>query len=381
LLRFLKSNKGLVYIIIGNIVGAILTGGFWLLLASLQSVEEYGKTSYMISMASLASSFALLGLNTAITTFIPKGHEKIHVAANQVVLISSIIAALIVAQRDWLLGFFVVGMSFWMMSIYEFLGRKSYKQYAIANIGARGCQLLLSIVLYYLIGIPGIIIGFTISFFLFSHRYIHSIKYFNRDFSEISGKMKFALHSYSFNMSNALLMYFDKIIIPPIFGYAILGYYQLGFQFLMFLGMIPISFFQYLIPEESSGNKKTKLRIIGFGLSIGLAVLLFFLSPIIINIFFPHYQNSLDAIRVISIGIIPMMVAYVINSKFLSEGNTRGVVIGAIIYQILQITLMILLGRLIEVTGIALSVVIALTGQALFLLLYKKHSKRRSTDK
>jgi len=381
LLKFLKSNKGLVYIIIGNIVGAILTGGFWLLLASLQSVEEYGKTSYMISMASLASSFALLGLNTAITTFIPKGHEKIHVAANQVVLISSIIAALIVAQRDWLLGFFVVGMSFWMMSIYEFLGRKSYKQYAIANIGARGCQLLLSIVLYYLIGIPGIIIGFTISFFLFSHRYIHSIKYFNRDFSEISGKMKFALHSYSFNMSNALLMYFDKIIIPPIFGYAILGYYQLGFQFLMFLGMIPISFFQYLIPEESSGNKKTKLRIIGFGLSIGLAVLLYFLSPTVINIFFPHYQNSLDAIRVISIGIIPMMIAYIINSKFLSEGNTRGVVIGAIIYQILQITLMILLGRLIEVTGIALSVVIALTGQALFLLLYKKLSKRRNTDK
>ncbi len=48
-----------------------------------------------------------------------------------------------------------------------------------------------------------------------------------------------------------------------------------------------------------------------------------------------------------------MMIAYIINSKFLSEGNTRGVVIGAIIYQILQITLMILLGRLIEVTGIS----------------------------
>jgi len=376
LLKFLKSNKGLVYIILGNIFGAILTGGFWLLLASLQSVEEYGETSYMISMASLASSFALLGLNTAITTFIPKGHTKIHVAANQVILISSIIAALIVAQRDWLLGLFVVGMTFWMMSIYEFLGRKSYKQYAIANIGARGCQLLLSIIFYYLIGIPGIIIGFTVSFFLFSHRYFLSIKYFTKDFSEISGQMKFALHSYSFNMSNALLMYFDKIIIPSIFGYAILGYYQLGFQFLMFLGMVPISFFQYLIPEESSGHKKTKLRIAGFGLSIGLAALLYLLSPILINLFFPQYQNSLDAIRVISIGIIPMMIGYIINSKLLSEGNTKGVVIGAVIYQILQLSLMILLGRLIEVTGIALSVVIALSGQAVFLLFYQKWSKK-----
>ena len=376
MLKFLKSNKGLVYIILGNIFGAILTGGFWLLLASLQSVEEYGETSYMISMASLASSFALLGLNTAITTFIPKGHTKIHVAANQVILISSIIAALIVAQRDWLLGLFVVGMTFWMMSIYEFLGRKSYKQYAIANIGARGCQLLLSIIFYYLIGIPGIIIGFTVSFFLFSHRYFLSIKYFTKDFSEISGQMKFALHSYSFNMSNALLMYFDKIIIPSIFGYAILGYYQLGFQFLMFLGMVPISFFQYLIPEESSGHKKTKLRIAGFGLSIGLAALLYLLSPILINLFFPQYQNSLDAIRVISIGIIPMMIGYIINSKLLSEGNTKGVVIGAVIYQILQLSLMILLGRLIEVTGIALSVVIALSGQAVFLLFYQKWSKK-----
>jgi O-antigen/teichoic acid export membrane protein len=203
-----------------------------------------------------------------------------------------------------------------------------------------------------------------------------SIKYFKKDFSEIQGKMKFALHSYSFNMSNALLMYFDKIVIPPIFGYAVLGYYQLGFQFLMFLGMIPISFFQYLIPEESSGNKKTKLRLIGFGLSIGLAILLYSFSPLIIDILFPHYQNSLDSIRILSIGIIPMMIAYIINSKFLSEGNTRGVVIGSIIYQILQITLMITLGRLIEITGIALSVVIALSGQAIFLFIYKKISSK-----
>ncbi|MDX1372389.1 MAG: hypothetical protein R3321_07955, partial [Nitrososphaeraceae archaeon] len=66
MLKFIKSNKGLIYIIIGNVLGAIITGGFWLLLASLQSVEEYGETSYMISMASLASSIALLGLNTTV---------------------------------------------------------------------------------------------------------------------------------------------------------------------------------------------------------------------------------------------------------------------------------------------------------------------------
>jgi O-antigen/teichoic acid export membrane protein len=345
-------------------------------LASLQSVEEYGETSYMISMASLASSIALLGLNTTITTYIPKGFDKIHIAANQIILISSVILGIIVAQRDLLLGFFVIGMAFWMMSIYEFLGRKSYKQYAIANVGARAAQLVLSIILYYFIGIPGILLGFTISFFIFSYKYFLSIRYFKKDFGDIKSKMKFSLHSYSFNMSNALLMYLDKILIGPIFGYIILGYYQLGFQFLMFLGMIPISFFQYLIPEESSGNKKKKLRIRAIGISVALAALLYLLSPIIIELFFPNYEKSLTVIRILSIGIIPMMVTYIINSVFLSEGNTKGVVIGAIIYQIFQITLMLLLGKWIGVAGLASSVVISLSIQAIFLLTFKKFTSK-----
>lgn len=377
MLKFIKSNKGLLYIIVGNVLGAIITGGFWLLLASLQSVEEYGETSYMISMASLASSIALLGLNTTVTTYIPKGFEKIHVVANQIVLFTSVILGIIVAQRDLLLGFFVIGMTFWMMSIYEFLGRKSYKQYAIANAGARAAQLVLSIVLYYIIGIPGIILGFTISFFIFSYKYFISIRYFKKEFGDIKSKMKFSLHTYSFNMSNALLMYLDKIIIGPIFGYIILGYYQLGFQFLMFLGMIPISFFQYLIPEESSGNRKTKLRIVAIGISVVLALLLYLLSPIIIELFFPNYEKSLGVIRILSIGIIPMMVTYVINSIFLSEGNTKGVVIGAVIYQIFQISLMLVLGKWIGVSGLAFSVVISLSIQAVFLITFKKFVSKK----
>ena len=64
------------------------------------------------------------------------------------------------------------------------------------------------------------------------------------------------------------------------------GYYQLGFQFLMFFSMIPVSFYQYLIPEEASGKKKNKLRLFGIGLSILLTALLFVLSPYMISILF-----------------------------------------------------------------------------------------------
>src|SRR5919202_3359614 len=225
-LRILSTNKGLIYITLGNLLVAAATGALWLLLAFIQNADSYGKTNYDISMASLAANAALLGLNTTVTTFIAKGSSKIHVQSNQLILLSAGIAAIIVACFNWILGFFIISMAFWMMSTYELLGRKMYKQYAFVNIGARASQLFLSILLYYLLGIVGIAIGFTISFLIFSQRYFISTKQFSRDFSEVKNKIKFSLNIYSFNMANAFLLYFDKLVIAPLFGYAILGYYQ-----------------------------------------------------------------------------------------------------------------------------------------------------------
>jgi O-antigen/teichoic acid export membrane protein len=379
-LRFLSSHKGLIYITLGNLLGAAATGAFWLLLALIQNADEYGKTNYEISIASLAASAALLGLNTTVTTYVAKGSSKINVQANQLILISSGIAAIIVAFFNWILGCFVIGMAFWMMSTYELLGRKMYKQYAFVNIGARASQLFVSILLYYFIGVTGIAIGFIISFLIFSQRYFISTKEFSRDFSEVKSKIKFSLNIYSFNMSNAFLLYFDKLIIAPLFGYTILGYYQLGFQFLLFLGMIPISFYQYLIPEESSGLKKTRVRFLGLLVSIGLTAILFLSSPWILQYLFPHYMASLNSMRIMSIGIIPMMIVWTLNSKFLNLGDTKYVLFGSAIYLTLQIGLIFYLGSTMNVIGLALAVVLALIAQASFLFISDKHLQRKNKN-
>ncbi|HKG41193.1 MAG TPA: hypothetical protein VKA98_03575 [Nitrososphaeraceae archaeon] len=379
-MRFLSSHKGLLYITLGNLLGATATGAFWLLLAFIQDADDYGKTNYDISMASLAASAALLGLNTTVTTYLAKGSSKVHVQSNQVILISGVIAAIIVASFDWILGFFVIGMVFWMMSTYELLGRKMYKQYAFVNIGARASQLFLSVLLYYLLGIMGIAIGFTISFLIFSQRYFISARQFSMDFSELKNKIKFSLNIYSFNMSNAFLLYFDKLVIAPLFGYAVLGYYQLGFQFLLFLGMIPISFYQYLIPEESSGLKKRRLRFLGLLVSIGLTAMLFLASPWILEHLFPHYTASLNSMRILSIGIIPMMIVWTLNSKFVNIGVTKYVLFGSAIYLILQISLIFYLGKTMNVIGLALAVVLALVAQASFLFVSDKYLAQKKNN-
>lgn len=380
--RFLGAHRGLIYVTVGNLVGAAITGGFWLLLATLQTPEEYGTSNYGIAIASFSSFVVLLGLNTVVTTYLARGSTKINIEANQLVFISSIVVALIISVlHDWMLGLIVIGMAFWMMSLYEALGKKLYKQYAIINIGARGTQFLLSIILYFTMGVPGVVLGFSISFFLFSFRYFGTIRHFNfRQFSEVKGLMKFASHSYSFNMANAFFMYFDKLVIVPLFGVTVLGFYQFGFQFLMFLGMIPVSFYQYLLPEQSSSlgaasgsTKTTKVHLFGYLVSVGLAGLLFVVSPWIVDLLFPKFVDAVDVLRILSIGIVPMMVVWNLNSRFVAENHTRSVPIGSAIYLIVQISLMIGLGYSMGAPGIAIATVSALASQAVFLLVSSRY--------
>jgi O-antigen/teichoic acid export membrane protein len=380
LIGFLGAHRGLVYVTVGNLLGAAITGGFWLLLATVQTPEEYGTTNYSIAIASFASFIVLLGLNTVVTTYIAKGSTRINIETNQLVFISSIVVAVVVSiLHDWMLGLFVVGMAFWMMSLYEALGKKLYKQYALINIGARSSQLALSIILFFVIGVSGVVIGFVISFFLFSYRYFGTIRYFNfRQFSEVKGLMKFASHSYSFNMANAFFMYFDKLIIVPLFGVAVLGFYQFGFQFLMFLGMVPVSFYQYLLPEQSSSSsagsaKTTKVHIFGFLVSVALAGLLFILSPWIVDNLFPKFVDAIEVLRILSVGIVPMMVVWNLNSRFVALNHTRNVVIGSAIYLIVQISLMLELGYSMGAPGIAIATVLALVSQAVFLFLSSRY--------
>jgi O-antigen/teichoic acid export membrane protein len=375
------SHKGLVHVAAGNVLGSALTGIFWLYLASIQSAKEYGVTNYEISIASLLASAALIGLNTTVTTSLAKGIRNVNVQANQVILISGGIASIVVSFHNALLALFILGMTFWMMSSYELLGLKLYKRYALTVIGARALQTALSIVLYYFIGVNGIIIGFAVSFIIFSFQYYASVKRFSLNFDVIKGKMRFSLGVYSYNLSNAFLMYFDKLVLAPIFGYMTVGYYQLGFQFLIFFSMIPISFYQYLIPERSSGlRKKTNLMLAGIILSLVLMTLMFILAPLIIDTFFPSYTGSLSAIRILSIGILPMMIVSIINSKLLVDGSTRFIIIGAAIYQTLQIALSIYLGSFLGVTGLAISVVFALSAEAAFLIVSTSCRSKLSPD-
>jgi Na+-driven multidrug efflux pump len=85
--------------------------------------------------------------------------------------------------------------------------------------------------------------------------------------------------------------------------------------------------------------------------------------------------------RILSLGIIPMMAIGIFNSRFLSLHKTIYIVIGSAIYQCLQIILMIYLGNKLNINGISFAVVLALSAQALVLVYANLHLKKVESKK
>ncbi len=83
-----------------------------------------------------------------------------------------------------------------------------------------------------------------------------------------------------------------------------------------------------------------------------------------------------------SVAIIPISISYVFTSKFLAIEKSKFVIIGSGIFLIIQISLIFSLGKVFEITGIAMSLVIAASVETVFLAvsfkLYKNKINKKS---
>ena len=117
----------------------------------------------------------------------------------------------------------------------------------------------------------------------------------------------------------------DKIIIGPIFGFALLGNYALGMQFYMVFLIIPTIVFQYILPRDASGNPSIVLKKITILASIGIASLGIVFSPMVIKFLFPGFIEATIIVQIISLAVIPGTINYMYISKFL--GNLQNKII------------------------------------------------------
>ena len=364
---------------IGNLSSSIIGAVFWLVLASIVNVDEYGVLAFYFSLAAIASAASLFGLGSTIMAYLPKGSQAIVGQASIIVLITSSLASIVIAVvfNNLAAALLVLAANAFSLSVSEHLAKKCYKRYSIVSIINRGSQFAISLVLYYLMGINGVIIGYALPSLAIGYRLFLSIKESGFSLAEITPKLKFSLHVCINAISLSIATYGDKLIITPLFGLSILGIYNLGFQFFMFLSVIPGSLYQYLLPQEASGVDSKVIRKSGLILAIILAVVFYGLSPNLISWFFPRYIDAIPVARIMVFGVIPQTITSMTNARLLGREKSSPVVIGATVYVTSLLVLLYSLGSSYGLTGLAFSVLISLSLQSCTLLILNRGQDKR----
>ena len=371
--KFMEENVGLVYTTLGGLGSNVLAALFWLALASILTIDDYGLANYYMAIANVAAGIGIVGLNLTLMTYLAKGEKELLYEANSFTLITGIITALAISLFYWVAGIIAAATIFFNMTLSELLGKKKYRQYAIISIIQQIAQISLSLILYYPLGIAGILLGYFIGAFIFSYKYLNSIrKNFTLTFNALKKKRNFAIHSYGYNLiGKRLANHFDKVIIGALFGYYALGLYQLGFQFYIFFTLVPTSLSQYLLPEESSGTNKKQIKIIGLLLSVAVAILAYLTTPYIISNFFNTFIPSIELVQVMSIAVIPSTIVAILTSTYLGNEKSKTVLIAGIIYLISLFIGLITMEAIMGVIGFAVAIILAQTIQAVYLLSQK----------
>ena len=371
--------KQISFLGIGNIIPTIIAAGFWFYIASLVGDEIYGEIIYYLTIAGIASGITMLGAPSSLNVLAAKG-ERMLPTFSTITFTISAIGAITVFFIFYNPGASIHVFSYVIFALItaEFLGRKLFKTYMKMTIIQKGLMVCFAILLYHLIGNDGIILGIAFSFIPFVVLYFKEFRNNKINFKDLKPKKKFILNNYLLYFSRMFSSSADKLIIAPIFGFAILGNYALGMQFYMVFLIIPSIIFQYIVPQDASGNPSIVLKKITVLISIGIAILGLLFSPEIIKIMFPGFLEAVSIVQIISLGVIPGTINYMYISKFLGSLQNKVILISSSIFLVSIILGMLILGEFYGVYGIATAFVLASTMESIFLIIANKFYKIQS---
>ena len=374
-----QNFKGLTTIGVATFISNGLGGLFWFYMASLRGTEAYGQGSYFLAIGIIGSRISLLGFANTIMVYSAKG-VKIQPPIYLIAILGSVITSLIlffVFLYDASISLYVIGFVIFSLITSDLLGRKQYRSYAKYLISQKIILIILSVSLYHVIGLIGVILGIAISFLPYSFVIYKEFKNTKIDFSLVRSRAKFITNSFATDLTGTFGGYLDKLIVAPMLGFALLGNYQLGIQFMLIFEIVPIMFYQYLLPKDARNESNTNLKKIIMLISVVLCVLAIILSPIVIPILFPEFTEAVSVIQILSIAIIPFTVTTILNSQFFGTERTRFVLIGSIILVSVQIPSIIVLAALYGINGAAIGILLGNTCQAIYLILSYKFLKNK----
>ena len=363
-----------------DIFGTAMSAVFWFYLASQIEPSSYGEIHWFLGIAGIFSAIAMFGTINTITVYTAK-KIQIQSTLNFISLSASVILSLIVivlfpSFYTIDVGIILIAYVINTLAIGDLLGRKQYTSYSKYTLVQKGLTLGLGFLFYYLFGYEAIILALACSYMFYIKRIYSIFREMKIDFGLIKQKIGFIRNNYlTFILTGAVGGgQVDKIIVAPLLGFAILGNYSLALQIINVMMIFPSILYKYLLPQESSGVKNKKPKIIVIVFSVFITIFGIFVAPILINELFPKFSEAVDAIRIMSLVIIPTTISLILESEFLGNEKSRVVLIGTTILLTSLIIGMIVLGSRMGIEGIAYSLVIAQIAKLGFYLIAKKFS-------
>ena len=367
------GHKDLMSIGTANLFGSGISAIFWFSLASLINPEEYGQIHYFLAIAGMAQLLSLISTTNALQVYVAK-NIKIHSTLFFISIIAGIVSSLVVflffSRTDTSL--LVLGYIIFELSNGFLLGKKLFSNYAKFFLTQKILTVIFGLGLYFTFGVDGIIFGLVLSYVPYIWILVNEFRNTRIDFSLLKPRKGFLINNYGINISSAVGGQMDKLIIAPILGLELLGNYSLAMQFLVILLLLPTTVFKYLLTQDSSGKNTKNLKKNTIFASVGLTMFGIVILPMIIPILFPNYIDTVIAIQIISVAIIPGTIGIFYDSKLLSIEKSKFLVIGKCIGLFTMISGFVILGPIYGIIGLAVTLVISSCLQTLVVIIASK---------
>jgi len=359
---------GLASVGSADIVGNAIAAVFWFYLASLIDPAKYGEISYFLGIAGVASYIATIGTQNTITVYIAKDvklQSTLYFISLIVGIISSIVLALIFYRIDvsLLLLAYIVNA----LALGDLLGRKLFQNYLKYTLIQKSLTLILGVGSYFAFGPNGILYALALSYVSFSIIVYRGLKSSNLDFKLLKSKFGFIFNNYLVYVIGGFTGQIDKLLIAPLFGFAILGNLSLALQVSSVLMILSRVVFRYTLPQDAGGHKTDLIKKLTFLSAIVLAITGVIIAPMIISLAFPKYSEATQVIQIMSLDVIPSTLSMIYWSKFLGMERSRYILISTMIGLVVSVVGIVTLGHLYGIVGLAASLVLSSASQAGYL--------------
>ena len=360
--------KGLGMIGSADIIGAIITGIFWLFIATFLEVEEYGQIHYFLGIAGVAYVITLFGTQHTITVYSAK---KVNVVSTLFFLsiLAGVAAALIVfiIYNEMDVSLLLIAYTINDLSLGYLLGKKLFNNYSKYILTQRMLTFILGFGFYFIFGIEGIIFALALSYIHFLILIYKGLKDSPINFSALKAHSGFIINNYVISVVGGFRGNIDKVIIAPLLGFILLGNVALALQFYVILMVIPQVVFKYTLSHDASGIPTSRVKLWTFLFAIVTCIATIVLSPHLIPLFFEKFADVVIAIQILSIGVIAGTANLFYLSKFLGLEKSKSPLIGLSIQVAITVLGIVILGQMYGIVGIAISYVLASLGNFTYL--------------